>query len=78
MDEEIAILAALPPEEIKLHLEASRTTGVTPEDIAEALLHVGVYAGVPAANHAFKIAKRVLSEARPDSNPQPEAGGDGG
>ena len=69
----IAILAALGREELSLHVEASRNTGVTPEDVAEALLHVGVYAGVPAANQAFKIAKRVLSEARPDPD-----GGDGG
>ena len=69
----IAILAALGREELSLHVEASRNTGVTPEDVAEALLHVGVYAGVPAANQAFKIAKRVLSEARPDPD-----GDDGG
>ncbi len=33
-----------------------------PEDIKEALLHVAVYAGVPAANRAFRIAKQVLEE----------------
>jgi 4-carboxymuconolactone decarboxylase len=32
------------------------------EDIREALLHVAVYAGVPAANHAFKIVKRTYAE----------------
>ena len=70
----IAILAALGREELELHLRASRNTGVTPEDITEALLHVGVYAGVPAANEAFKIAKRMLSEESSD----PEDGDDGG
>jgi len=34
----------------------------TPEDIAEAMLHVAIYAGVPAADHAIKIAKAVLVE----------------
>ena len=58
----IAILAALGREELELHLDASRNTGATPEDIAEVLFHVGVYAGVPAANHAFKLAARVLAQ----------------
>lgn len=60
----VAILAATGQEELELHLRASQNTGATPEDIAEALLHVGVYAGVPAANHAFKVAKRVLESAQ--------------
>ena len=54
----IAILAALGREELALHLRASRNTGVDPHEIAEVLLHVAVYAGVPAANHAFAVAKR--------------------
>src|SRR5438094_422939 len=45
----IAILAALGREELALHLHTSRNTGVDPHDIAEVLLHVAVYAGVPAA-----------------------------
>ena len=53
----IAILGALNHDELELHLRAARNTGVTPEDVREALLHVAVYAGVPAANRAFKIAK---------------------
>ena len=54
----IAILAALGRrEELALHLRATRNTGATPEEIREALLHVAVYAGVPAANSAFALAK---------------------
>ena len=45
-----------------MHARATRNTGATPEDIAEALLHVAVYAGVPAANSAFKIVKQALLE----------------
>jgi 4-carboxymuconolactone decarboxylase len=57
----IAILAALGRDELELHLRASRNTGTTPEDIAEALFHVAVYAGVPAANAAFAKLKAEFS-----------------
>src|ERR687888_145843 len=59
----VAILAALGRrEELALHLRATRNTGATPEEIAEALMHVAVYAGVPAANSAIALAKSVLAE----------------
>ncbi len=59
----IALLAALGhDEEVAMHVRACVNTGATPEEIKEALLHVAVYAGVPAANRAFKIAKGVLNE----------------
>ena len=45
-----------------MHVRATRNTGATREDIREALLHVAVYAGVPAANHAIKIVKTVFAE----------------
>ena len=62
----IAILAALGRhEELALHLRASANTGATPEAIREALLHVAVYAGVPAANSAIALAKTLLN-ADPD------------
>ena len=69
----IAILAALGRrEELALHFRASRNTGATPREIAEVLLHVAVYAGVPAANSAMALAKSELSA---DSQ-QPPAGSD--
>lgn len=58
----IAILAALGREELALHLRASHNIGVDPHEIAEVLLHVAVYAGVPAANSAFSLAKQVLDQ----------------
>jgi 4-carboxymuconolactone decarboxylase len=59
----IALLAALGhDEELALHVRATANTGATPEDICEALLHVAIYAGVPAANRAIRIAKDVLKE----------------
>jgi 4-carboxymuconolactone decarboxylase len=57
----IAILAALGREhELALHIRASRITGVSDDELREALLHVAIYAGVPAANTAFAVAKAVL------------------
>jgi 4-carboxymuconolactone decarboxylase len=57
----ISILAALGrSEELALHLRSSRNVGVDPKEIAAALHHVAVYAGIPAANTAFGIAKREL------------------
>ncbi len=59
----IALLAALGHyDEVAMHVRATRNTGATPEDIREALLHVAIYAGVPAANHAYKIVKQTLAE----------------
>jgi 4-carboxymuconolactone decarboxylase len=59
----LALLAALGNfEELALHTRATRNTGATPDDIAEAMLHVAVYAGVPRANHAFKVIKETLTE----------------
>ena len=59
----ISILAALGREdELRLHLRATRNTGASRDQIREALMHVAIYAGVPAANTAFKIAKSVFAE----------------
>ena len=59
----LALLAALGhEEEFKLHLRATRNTGASPEDITELLMHVAVYAGVPAANAAMRLAKQILAE----------------
>ncbi len=59
----IALLAALGhDEEVAMHVRATVNTGCSPDDIKEALLHVAVYAGVPAANRAFKIAKEELAK----------------
>jgi 4-carboxymuconolactone decarboxylase len=53
----IAILAALGRDELALHLRASLGTGVSDAELAQVLQHVAVYAGVPAANHAFQTAR---------------------
>jgi 4-carboxymuconolactone decarboxylase len=59
----IALLAALGhDEEVAMHVRATANTGASREDITEALMHVAIYAGVPAANRAFKIAKHVFEQ----------------
>lgn len=65
----IALLAALGhDEEVEMHLRATSRTGASKEEIVEALLHVAIYAGVPAANRAFRIAKRVIAEMESESD----------
>jgi 4-carboxymuconolactone decarboxylase len=59
----IAMLATLGNhEELAMHIRASCNTGVTREDVKEVLLQVAVYAGIPAANAAVAVAKRVYVE----------------
>jgi 4-carboxymuconolactone decarboxylase len=59
----IAMLAALGKhEELALHVRATRNTGVTRDEVKEVLLQVAVYAGIPAANAAVAVAKRVYAE----------------
>jgi 4-carboxymuconolactone decarboxylase len=59
----IALLAALGHEsELAMHIRATAHTGTSPDEVREALLQVAVYAGVPAANRAFAVAKRTYAE----------------
>ncbi|MCR9235120.1 MAG: 4-carboxymuconolactone decarboxylase [Alphaproteobacteria bacterium] len=59
----IALLAALGhDEEVAMHVRASANTGASKDDVCEALMHVAIYAGVPAANRAVKIVKQTFAE----------------
>ncbi len=59
----IALLAGLGNDhELAMHIRATANTGASREDVMEALLHVAIYAGVPRANHAIKIAKETFAE----------------
>lgn len=59
----LALLAACGNfEEIPMHIRATARTGATREEILQAFLHVAVYAGVPKANHAIKLAKATFDE----------------
>jgi 4-carboxymuconolactone decarboxylase len=63
----IAILAALGHhDELAMHLRATANTGASRAEVKETLLQVAVYAGVPAANAAFAVAKRVFAEMDAD------------
>ncbi|HWL55104.1 MAG TPA: 4-carboxymuconolactone decarboxylase [Paracoccus sp. (in: a-proteobacteria)] len=58
----IALLAGLGNDhELAMHIRATANTGASKEDVLEALLHVAIYAGVPRANHAIKIAKETYA-----------------
>jgi len=59
----LALLAALGREhELAMHIRATQNTGVPPEELKEVFMQVAIYAGVPAANTAFSVAKSVLAE----------------
>jgi 4-carboxymuconolactone decarboxylase len=65
----LAVLAALGhDEELAMHVVAARRNGLSAEEINEVLLHVAIYAGVPAANRAFKTAQQALKDTSPDSS----------
>ena len=49
-------------EELALHVRAARRNGLTVDELEEVLLQCAIYCGVPAANHAFAVAQRVLEE----------------
>tara|TARA_B100001029_G_C14898961_1_gene359788 strand:+ start:385 stop:777 length:393 start_codon:yes stop_codon:yes gene_type:complete len=60
----VAILASLGhSEELEMHINATKNTGATFDEISEVLMHVAVYAGVPASNSALKILKKVFKES---------------
>jgi len=59
----LALLAATGNfDEIPMHVRATVRTGASKEDIMEAFQHVAIYAGVPKANHAIKLAKATFAE----------------
>ena len=63
----LALLAATGNfEEIPMHIRACARTGTTLRDIAQVFQHVAIYAGVPKANYALKLAKQTLAEQAQD------------
>ncbi|MEQ3709562.1 MAG: 4-carboxymuconolactone decarboxylase [Tateyamaria sp.] len=65
----LALLAATKNfDEIPMHIRATAQTGATKQDVIEAFQHVAIYAGVPAANHAIKLAKQTYAEM--EANPE--------
>ncbi|NSY37774.1 4-carboxymuconolactone decarboxylase [Leisingera sp. ANG59] len=59
----LALLAATGNfDEIPMHIRATARTGASREDVLEAFQHVAIYAGVPRANRALKLAKQTYAE----------------
>lgn len=59
----LAILAATGNfEEIPMHVRATLNTGASRADVIEVFQHVAIYAGVPRAHHALKLAKQTYAE----------------
>ncbi|MFD1507863.1 4-carboxymuconolactone decarboxylase [Lacimonas salitolerans] len=64
----LALLAATGNfEEIPMHIRATARTGASRQDVLEAFQHVAIYAGVPRANHALKLARQTFAEMEEDS-----------
>ena len=55
-----ALVAQGRSDELELHIRAARRNGLTDAEISEVLLQTAVYCGVPAANSAFRVFRRVL------------------
>lgn len=65
----LALLAATGNfDEIPMHIRATARTGASPQDVAEAFQHVAIYAGVPRANHALKLAKETFAAMEAERN----------
>jgi 4-carboxymuconolactone decarboxylase len=61
----IALLTALRQErELAMHVRAGMRNGLSAEEIAEVIIHTAVYAGIPAAHSAMRVAKEVVAEDR--------------
>jgi len=65
----IALLAAMGHEdELAMHIRATRNTGASEEDVREVLMHLAIYAGIPAANTAIRVAKNTYTDMKRDSD----------
>ena len=65
----LALLAATGNfDEIPMHIRATARTGASQRDVMEAFQHVAIYAGVPRANHAIKLAKQTYAEMEGESD----------
>src|SRR5919204_4230233 len=57
-----ALISMRAENEIGMHVRAALRNGLTVEEITEVFIHTAIYAGVPAANAAFAVARKVLEE----------------
>jgi 4-carboxymuconolactone decarboxylase len=49
-------------QEFRTHLMGALNNGATVDEIHDALMHVGIYCGIPAGVEAFRNAEQVLKE----------------
>jgi len=69
----LAVLTALRADhEIPMHVRAALKNGLTPAEISEILLHTAAYAGVPAANRAFEVAREAIEAFEADGPDVPD------
>ena len=67
----IAMLVAMgKSDELKLHIRATRQTGVTRDEVKEILMHAAIYAGVPSAFGAFQVAAQIYDEMDAEAAPK--------
>ena len=65
----LALLAATGNfDEIPMHIRATARTGASKTDVMEVFQHVAIYAGVPRANHALKLAKQTYAEMEAEND----------
>jgi 4-carboxymuconolactone decarboxylase len=63
----IGMISALNrPHELKLHVKAALTNGLSRDEIREALLQVAIYCGVPAGLDSTRIAREAFAEIDAD------------
>lgn len=68
----IAMISALNrPHELKLHVKAALTNGLSRDEIREVILQVAVYCGVPAGIDSTRIAREAFAELDAASGGQP-------
>jgi 4-carboxymuconolactone decarboxylase len=66
----LAMISALNrPHELKLHVKAALTNGLSREEIREVLLQVAVYCGVPAGIDSTRIAREAFAEVDAAGSP---------
>lgn len=64
----LALLAATGNfDEIPMHIRATANTGASRQDVLEVFQHVAIYAGVPTANHAIRLARQTYDEMEEES-----------
>ena len=59
----IGMISALNrPHELKLHVKAALSNGLTRDEIKEAILQVAVYCGIPAGLDSTRLAREAFAE----------------